>query len=110
MNLKYILTGLLCVILIGSVMLARSGDQETPAGMSFQVQTFQSGTGWGYEILRSGQPLIKQPYIPAVPGEKPFRNQAEANKAGNLVLQKIKHHKTPALSVYELDSLKIQLK
>lgn len=65
--------------------------------------------GWAYKITMNNKPWIWQEFIPAVPGYQSFHNKEEALRVGNLVLQKLQQHRSPAVSVYELDSLKIRV-
>lgn len=69
--------------------------------------TFRSGSGWGYAITIEEDPIIRQPYIPAIPGETPFKNRKEAAEVAKMVLNKIKRGKNPSISIIELDSLGI---
>lgn len=68
----------------------------------------QAGKNWGYQILRNNRPLIYQVQIPALPGNRPFRNKEEAMRVGRLVLHKLQHGASPAVSLQELDSLRVR--
>lgn len=62
---------------------------------------------WGYDILIDNKTVIFQHHIPSVKGKQPFTTQLDAMKCGELVLEKIKRNQLPAVSVHEIDSLKI---
>jgi len=65
-------------------------------------------TGWGYNIFINGKLYIHQPHIPAISGNKTFKNQEAANKTAELVIKKIKNNlMPPSVSIHELDSLEI---
>jgi hypothetical protein len=64
--------------------------------------------GWGYQILKNGKAMIKQPSIPAIQGNNGFLNEKDALKTGEFVLTKIKKGIFPPIvSIEELDSLKV---
>lgn len=67
-----------------------------------------TGSSWGYRILHNGRPVIYQVEIPAVAGHHPFSSKEEAMRVGNLVLHKLQHGQSPAVSLRELDSLHIR--
>lgn len=73
------------------------------------IQTFRSGSGWGYEILAGQELLIKQSFIPAVSGFKSFETEQQAIQAAQLVIKKIKKGTIPSLSRDDLDSLGIYI-
>jgi hypothetical protein len=62
--------------------------------------------GYGYTLLRDGKPLIRQPFVPAVPGRMPFPDSLTARRAGELALRKLDAGEfPPALSREELQAL-----
>lgn len=64
--------------------------------------------GWGYEIYKGKKAFIRQSIIPAIGGRKKFISEEEARSIGELVLKKLsKSDGMPAISIEELDSLKI---
>lgn len=69
----------------------------------------QTQYGWGYQITIDNRPFIHQDCIPAIPGYQPFRNKEDAMRVGSLVIYKIRHQLSPAVTRRELDSLRIQL-
>ncbi len=78
-----------------------------PETIDYQVKTlFSEEQGWGYQILKNGKPLINQPNIPAVQGNKGFSSKEKAEKTGQFVLSKIhKGQFPPMVTTEELDSL-----
>ncbi|HVZ26004.1 MAG TPA: DUF4907 domain-containing protein [Sediminibacterium sp.] len=72
------------------------------------VNTFPSGDGWGYEIRTNDSVYIHQPYMPAVSGRQIFRAESDARTIGNLVVEKIKKHQIPSITIQELDSCGIR--
>ena len=62
--------------------------------------------GWGYDIYVDNKKMIHQPIIPAIPGNNAFRTEKDAQKTGQLAVEKMKKTGSlPTLSVTELDSL-----
>lgn len=81
----------------------------TPDSVAYSSELFEApGTGWGYRILESGNVLINQPHIPAVPGNSGFQTSEEAQQTADLAIYKIrKGIMPPTISVQELDSMGI---
>lgn len=73
----------------------------------YQIKITKQSSGFGYQILKKTKILINQPYIPAIQGEKTFKNETDAQKTADLVLSKIDKYSLPKISVHELDSMKI---
>ena len=90
----------------------KSGRESATDNM--EVKTFEvkdstgKALGWGYDIYVKNIKTIHQPIIPAIPGNKPFKTESEANKIGMLALSKMKRTgNLPTLFIKELDSLGI---
>lgn len=69
----------------------------------------QTPNGWGYRITIDNKPFIHQDCIPAVPGYLPFHDKDDAMRVGSLVMHKLRHQLSPAITRRELDSLRIRL-
>ncbi len=83
-------------------------------GKEVTVQTFLNDSmrdqvnGFGYNIYVDSNLTVRQPNIPAVPGNKGFVSDAEAKRVGEFVALKVKNNiMPPSVSVAELDSLEI---
>lgn len=74
---------------------------------TFDVKITKQKSGYGYQILKEKKVLINQPFIPAIQGEKIFKNETDAQKTGLLVIKKITKRTLPRISIHELDSMKI---
>jgi hypothetical protein len=99
MSNKKILAGfsILLTLIIG-IVIANPWAQ-------YKVKLFESGSGWGYDIMAGRKPYIHQPFIPVIEGEVPFNDKRSARKTGRLVIQKLRKHHSPALTREELESL-----
>jgi len=61
------------------------------------------GGTWGYDIFSDQRLYIHQPSIPGLPGNKGFATKAKAQKAADIVCQKIRKGITPpTVSIEEL--------
>lgn len=73
----------------------------------YDIKITKQSSGFGYQILKKHKILINQPFIPAIQGEKTFKNKTDAQKTADLVVSKIDKYSLPKISVHELDSMKI---
>ncbi|WP_352422636.1 DUF4907 domain-containing protein [Proteiniphilum sp.] len=69
----------------------------------YNVETFQSANGWGYQITQQGKVIILQSYIPCIKGDHPFPNEKSALETGNIVVAKIRNNEAPSITPEELD-------
>jgi hypothetical protein len=72
---------------------------------TLQVKTYRVSEGWGYQVVVKGKVFINQPFIPTVPGKKAFPTEKSALKAGKIVKSKLIHHKSPALTMKDMDKI-----
>jgi hypothetical protein len=95
---KTIIPALFLVIIVVAVTLSGRGH-------FYKVSLFKSGDGWGYDISKKDKIYIHQPFVPAIEGQVPFQDKRSARKTGRLVAKKIGHHKSPAITKEELESV-----
>jgi len=87
----------------------QSATADSTAAVQTAVKTFQTESGWGYDIEVNGKPYIHQPTIPALPGNSGFKTQTDAETVAALVCHKIQNNiMPPSVTPQELDSLKIK--
>jgi Domain of unknown function (DUF4907) len=73
---------------------------------SLQYETYPQPIGWGYRLYLRYKLLINQPIIPALAGNKSFKNEADAKKIAKLASSKIaKGQMPPTLEVKEIKKL-----
>lgn len=87
---------------------AVGGDEPYGALTSddLAVRAFETHEGWGYTVLVKGKPLIRQPHVPAAPGNHGFDSEEAAMLVGRYVAEKIKTGVYPPfVTVEELESL-----
>lgn len=89
------------------LFLAAAGSLLSCRERPYRMVTERSGNGWAYRITCRGRPVIYQAHVPAVAGFHPFRSRSDAQRTGALVLRKLESGAMPALSVEEIDSLRI---
>jgi hypothetical protein len=56
-------------------------------------EIYQHENGFGYKILIDGQPVIVQPFKPAVQGNQPM-TEAQANALADMVIAKLNNKRT----------------
>jgi hypothetical protein len=80
---------------------------EPRATYTYKV-TPAAGNNFGYEIWRSGRPMIKQTTIPGVSGNKGFATSSDAVKVAELMIGKLKRGEMPpSVTPEELKTLKV---
>lgn len=88
-----------------------SVNTSTQSEEAIEIKTYKVEVGWGYDIYANGSLLIHQTSIPTLPGNDGFENEADAQKAAEIVVGKIKNNiMPPSLSEDELKSLGITAK
>ena len=65
---------------------------------ALNIETFRTSGGWGYNIKTGGRVFIYQPFIPGIPGKKPFPDRKSALGAAKMVKSKLEQGKLPSLS------------
>ncbi|HEX2968635.1 MAG TPA: DUF4907 domain-containing protein [Bacteroidales bacterium] len=95
---------LTAIILAVTLLLTFSGRDE------YSLKTFRSDNGWGYSISKADRTIIKQPFIPALEGKRPFYSKHDARITGNLVLQRLKAKADFTLSHEDLLKAGIKLR
>jgi len=98
-NKKIVLTfALFTAIIAASAALAGRGH-------FYDVVSYRSGDGWGYDIIRKGKVRIHQPFMPAIEGEKPFPDKVSARKTARLVIRKMKNREMPSVKPEEIKNI-----
>ena len=73
-----------------------------------ELKAFQWSKGWGYDILRNGQPYIHQDIVPAVTAHGwGFRTREDALAVGKKAYQQVLAGHMPIITKAQLDSLGI---
>lgn len=98
-NKKFLYIALLSVLVVLSAGCTGRGH------FNYEVELYESGNGWGYDIVVNNKPYIHQPYMPVVEGQVPFPDKKSARKTGLIVVEKLKNHKSPRISREELNSI-----
>lgn len=99
------LTSLLVAILAIVWIFSKYPDTNK----TLYAEVFISGNGYGYAIKTKNKILIKQNFIPAVKGEKPFKTERDAKLVSELIVNRMLNQKSPVITAKDLDSLKISL-
>ena len=106
---KYYTVGKLSVVLVIGVLVIFSllKFKSTP---KYDLGTFKTANGWGYNVLINYRIYIHQEIIPAVYGNQSFKSVQDANKTGDLVIKKLRKGQLPTIRIEELDSLGLSYK
>ena len=75
---------------------------NSPSDETLNVKTFRVSGGWGYQIYIHQKLYIDQPFIPTIPGKKPFPNRMTALRAAKTVKAKLLRGERPNLSIEEI--------
>jgi hypothetical protein len=63
---------------------------------------------FGYEILLNGKTLVRQPSVPAMPGNNGFTTKERAQKVADFVVKKIKKNEMPpTVTIKDLNSMNV---
>lgn len=74
----------------------------SPKDPELTIKIFEAENGWGYSIFEQEKLVIRQQYIPVINNKTSFKTQKDALIVGTIVLEKLKHHKSPSISAEEL--------
>jgi len=77
----------------------------TPASKKTELEVFESGDGWGYQILVNSKVLIYQPIVPAISSNQSFPDKKSARETGLLVMKKMKAGKDISITVDEMNRI-----
>ncbi|MGO4288698.1 DUF4907 domain-containing protein [Chitinophaga sp. RAB17] len=88
----------------GQNKIAQKSDSDM---LAVVVEPFEINGGWGYKVNVDGHTYIYQDMLPGVAGHRVFRTRENALRVGNVVADKLTHHKIPAMTQQELINMKI---
>jgi len=74
-----------------------------------ELRAFEVSNGWGYDVLRDGQPFFHQENIPGVRGHRVFRTKEDALAVGGLLCDKIKTGQLPSITEQEMRNLHVYI-
>lgn len=99
-----IVLGTAIVISAGIFIIAKERQKKNttqgPPQVSYKI--FNSQIGWGYEILENDKVYIHQDFVPVLPTQKGFSKKEYAEKAAQLVIEKMKTSDFPTLTKEDL--------
>lgn len=97
------ITIVITVISIVTVLLYNNSITKTETNNdSYELVVLNSDSTWVYKIFYENTLLIKQEYIPAVGGNQRFVSEEDAKRVGELMIKKLKNHKTPSITIKDL--------
>ena len=89
-------------VLLFYLSFFRGEEMGSSPGRQLELQTFQSGDGWGYQIRMNGTVLIYPPTIPSIDTVTAFPNEESAENIGTLVLNKLAGNRNFSVSREEI--------
>ena len=97
---RRLLVGVSGCLIVGLIFI-----QSTTKENKISYATFQTQSGWGYNIMAENKIVIHQENIPSLAVDKSFSTQQQANKAAEIVSKKLASGKIPSLTVQEVKSI-----
>lgn len=84
------------------IIFSRPGETGSPDARQLELQTFQLGDGWGYQIVMNQKVLIYQPTIPTIDTLMPFPDEASAQAIGSIVLEKLNQNRDFTVTITDI--------
>lgn len=72
-------------------------------GLSLEV--VQVKNGYGYQIFKGKKLYINQEQIPAIDHRETFKTEDDAEKVGNLILQKLEKGQSPTVTAKQVNQV-----
>lgn len=102
-KVKILLLSITILLALSALLLIGYDEREKEENSKFELQTFKTDEGWGYNILLNKKILISQPNIPAIDTVMPFPSEESAKRTGQLVLEKIVNKENFSVSKQEVE-------
>lgn len=101
---KRLTSGLVLALLIACTACRGTADTGdwTIEEQVLELHVTRVDGGYGYYITHGGDTTIWQPFIPALPGSRPFATEDEAACVGQLVIDKLLRGDDPGLTPSEV--------
>lgn len=96
---------LFTALLISAGIWMSASHKKPHHGLVFSSSVFQTNNGWGYSIYANDSIFIKQETIPGLDGNKGFSNKEQAQKAAQLIINKMERGDQPLVTTFELRQL-----
>lgn len=96
---------LVSLAISGIIWLGALNRHHPAKTETLSARIFRGSAGWGYDILLNDTLFIHQECIPVIATKKGFPEKEQAQKAADLVLQKIKQNKLPTLSKVDIEHI-----
>lgn len=101
---KRIITGVsLLAVLFGLCVFGYRYSREADKAQRFEMQTFDTEGGWGYNILLDKKVIVSQPIVPVLDTVMPFPTEESAKVLGQIVLKKILNKENFSVSKQEVE-------
>ncbi|MFD2541446.1 DUF4907 domain-containing protein [Lacinutrix gracilariae] len=77
-------------------------DNVKETNTAYSLKLIEKENSWIYEVYNQEQLYIRQEYIPAVKGKQVFKTKEDAEKVGQVVINKLSNKTLPVITVAEL--------
>ncbi|TAJ11753.1 DUF4907 domain-containing protein [Marinilabiliaceae bacterium JC017] len=95
------ISGLLLVfVLFGLLIFTGLSGRNT---YSYDLVRYESG--WGYDIKKEGNVIIRQEFVPGVAGKQGFSQKSDARIVARQVIYKLQNGNMPTIQAKELSEL-----
>ena len=97
------------LVLAGSLFFGlyhfRTGSDDRDPDFFYRVTAVEKG--YGYQIFEGERLLIRQDFIPVIPGKVVFKSENDAGRVAGLVVDKLQNDLSPIISIQDLNALGI---
>ncbi|WP_117882728.1 DUF4907 domain-containing protein [Aureibaculum luteum] len=109
MKNRFLIISIVIILTALTVFLFKKNNNLDPVLKIYSIETFKVDKGWGYKVLKDNKIFIKQNFIPAVKGNRPFVSEMEAYNTANLVIIRLDQNKLPTITIADLNSIDVTL-
>lgn len=107
---RFILIGVIFLIPIFLIYFINEQNSIEEINNELFHEIYEVKKGYGYKIISDDKVLIKQDFIPAIPGKIPFNSYIEAQMVAQLVIEKILKKEDPKIKKKDIENLEITVK
>lgn len=91
------------VVLVLSIVFKIRATKRDPVPPQYRLELIEHwATAWSYEVYSGDLLLIKQEFVPGVPGTRHFTSKEEAHTIGTLVVDRLSAGKSPVIHAEDL--------
>ena len=96
---------LLSIAISAGIWIVTLHNRQSKKKKDFATKIFEGFNGWGYDILVDDELFIHQESIPSWPGKAGFQKKEQAEQTAQLIINKLKQGRFPAVTTFELQQI-----